>query len=66
MYVSIQLGSMFHKALPFFGLLSHAQFILDLRLDDFTLANSKLQQSVKSKEEKIAELETKYDAMGVS
>ncbi|XP_068681425.1 girdin-like isoform X2 [Montipora foliosa] len=34
---------------------------LENRLDDFTLANSKLQQSVKSKEEKIAELETKVE-----
>lgn len=41
-------------------LFSRLLFVLLFRLEDISLANSKLQQSLKVKEEKIIELESKY------
>lgn len=43
-------------------LFSRLLFVLLFRLEDISLANSKLQQSLKVKEEKITELESQYVA----
>ena len=43
-------------------LFSPLLFVLLFRLEDISLANSKLQQSLKVKEEKITELESQYVA----
>lgn len=41
-------------------LFSRLVFVLLFRLEDISLANTKLQQSLKVKEEKITELESQY------
>ena len=43
-------------------LFSRLVFVLLFRLEDISLANTKLQQSLKVKEEKITELESQYVA----
>ena len=43
-------------------LFSRLVFVLLFRLEDISLANTKLQQSLKVKEEKITELEAQYVA----